>query len=156
MEERLLRLPIAAVSGPMKREVVLAEMTRQDGEYVIGSIPGFAYDVALDDIVRIVDPNSGRFEVVSRSGQVSIRVFIEGPLDRSDVHAVIDAVLSENGKYEVGKNSEDASLLLLSLHIGLGLDKIKSIMNLVVGPAVQWEFGNVYDDHGNFTNWWAH
>ena len=91
---------------------------------------------------------------MSRSGQISLRVFVEGPLDRPDVRALIDAVLAENGCYEVRKNSKHASLLLLSLHVDLGLDKIKSITRMVAGPHVQWEFGNVHDENGKYMNWW--
>jgi len=156
MSAQLIRLPIAALAGRMKREVILAEVTQQDSEYAIRSIPAFAYDVALDDLVRIVDPDTGRFETISRSGQVSIRVFIEGTLDRPDVRALIDVASSEHGRYEVGKDSKDASLLLLSLHINLGLDKIRSMMKIVAGPGVEWEFGNIYDENGNFVNWWVH
>ncbi|WP_257166976.1 DUF4265 domain-containing protein [Bradyrhizobium sp. SRS-191] len=155
MEEGIIQLPIAAVDGRLKREVVLAQMTRQEGQYVIRSIPGFAYGVGLDDVVKIVDPDSGQFEIVSRSGQVAIRAFVEGPLDRPDVRALIDAILSENGTYEAARSDEDVSLLLLSIHINLGLDKIRSLMKLVAGPDVQWEFGNIFDEDGNLVDWWV-
>jgi hypothetical protein len=155
-EEELVRVPIAIETERVKREVVLAEPGSGVGEYKLHSIPAFAYGVALGDIVKILDSATGEFEVVSRSGQVTLRAFVRGPLDRPDIRTLIDSIIAVGGKYELGKNNNRASLLILSVDIALGLKKIASLMHVVEGPDVQWEYGNVYGENGKLLNWWTH
>jgi len=115
--------------------------------------------VAVGDTVRVVDKESGKFDVIARGGQVTIRVFVSGSLNRPDVSALIDSVVQAKGQYEIGKNDTDisgASLLLLSLDAQIGFPKIESLLRAVEGPDVKWEYGNVYASDGRPLNWWAH
>lgn len=159
MSKPLVRVPLEAKGLDIGREVVLAEPVPEESCYCLRSIPAFVYGLAVGDTVRIVDQASGKFDVLARGGQVTIRVFVTGSLNRPDVRALIDSVVQEKGQYEVGKNDTDiggASLLLLSLDIKIGFPKIESLLHAVEGPDVQWEYGNVYDANGKPLKWWAH
>lgn len=158
MKKSLVRIPIDAEGIDVGREVVLAEPTLNKACYCLRSIPAFAYGLAFGDTVKIVEPSTGKFEVITRGGQVTIRVFVAGSLVRPDVRALIDSVVLKNGKYEVGKDDGvvgGASLLLVSLDVRLGFSVIESLLHVVEGPDVKWEYGNVYDANGEPLNWWV-
>jgi hypothetical protein len=159
MEQGLVRLPLTAEGLSVGREVLLAEPITVNREYRIRSIPAFIYGVGLGDTVEIIDSKSGRFRVLVRGGQVTVRVFVNGSLDRPDVQSLVSAIVTEGGSYEVGKNDQaqgGTSLLLVSLDASIGFGKIEKLMTLVEGPDVQWEYGNVYDRDGSSLNWWLH
>jgi hypothetical protein len=155
----LVRVPIEAEGLDIGREVVLAEPTESADCYRVQSIPAFAYGLALGDTMKVLEATSGKFQVVSRGGQVTIRVFVTGGLARPDVRALIESVVAANGKYEVGKDDAvagGASLLLVSLDVVLGFPTIESMLHVVEGPDVTWEYGNIYDTNGAPLGWWAH
>lgn len=158
MNGPLLRVPIEA--GPdIGREVVLAEPIPGESCYRLRSIPAFAYGLASGDTFRVIDPASGKFVVLDRGQQVTVRVFVTGSLERPDIHSLIKAVLQAHGQYEVGRNdagTTSASLLLLSLDVKIGFATIESMLRVAEGPDVRWEYGNVYDANGAPLNWWAH
>jgi hypothetical protein len=159
LSKPLVRVPLEAAGVSIGREVVLAEPGTEEGTYLLRSIPAFVYGVAAGDAIRILDPASGKFAVLARGGQITIRVFVTGGLERPDVKALIDEVVQAQGQYEIGRNDprpDGASLLLVSLDSRVGFPKIERMLQTVVGPDVKWEYGNVYDSNGKPLNWWAH
>lgn len=159
MSKPLVRLPIQAEGMDIGREVVLAEPLADVDCYRVRSIPAFVYGLAAGDTVRIFDREAGKFDVLVRGGQVTIRVFVDGSLDRPDVRTLIDSVSSAGGHHEVGRNDTSvggASLLMISLDASVGFPRIESLLRTVEGPDVRWEYGNIYDASGEPLNWWAH
>ena len=106
MTKPLVRLPLQAEGLSIGREVVLAEPLPRD-TYRVRSIPAYVYGLAAEDTVRILDRDTGSFDLVKRGGQVTIRVFVNGTLTRPDVRALVDAVSSAGGLHELGRNDDD-------------------------------------------------
>ena len=152
-----IRLPLAIVGQSIKREVVLAERGNTPNEFYIRSIPAFVYGTALNDLVQISNEASGLFEVLIRSGQITLRVFIDGRLERTEIEALVSAVIAKGGRYEVAKNdvsNKGNSMLLLSIDLSIGFKNIEEMMRPIERAGAQWEYGNVYDASGKPMNWW--
>jgi hypothetical protein len=144
-------------SNSIQRESLLAEPDGSVHRYFLRSIPAFIYGIALNDLIEVLDFDSGKFTVIQRGGQVTIRLYVEGTLDRDDVRAVIEAVTTANGVFEVAKNASTAgntSMLLLSLDVALGFKRIESLLERVPEEGCSWEYGNIYDQGGNPLKWW--
>lgn len=155
-DSNLHRISLAVRDLSVSREIVLAESVG-DAVYVLRSIPAFAYGVGYADEIRLMDAERGLFEIRSRGGNVTIRVFLDGTLDRPEIDALIDAVSQLGGLHEVGKNassSNDPSLLLLSIPASQGFPRIEDLMRRLDQTGARWEYGNVYDDQGRPLNWW--
>jgi hypothetical protein len=159
MQKPIIRLPLEVTNLRIRQEVVLAESLPEKECYRVISIPAFIYDLAAKDIVRIIEPATGKFELIDRGGQVTIRAFIDGTLDRPDVHSLLSSIEQVGGMHEIGKNDTvpgGASLLLLSFDAKIGFPKMENILSAIEGPDVRWEYANVYDTNGRPLNWWAH
>ncbi len=137
--------------------MVLAKATDVPRVYELNSIPAFLFGVALHDTVELLDAESGAFNVIRRGGQVTIRLYLKGTLDRIEVTSLLDEITAANGYFEVGKNAKansGTSLLLLSLPVNLGFPRIEALMAPFHDGTCQWEYGNVYDRQGLPLNWW--
>lgn len=157
MKNDYVRLPLLIDKAGGRREVVLAEPSGDCDLFIVQSIPAFTYGVGLKDIIRLLDRESGRYEVVTRGKEVVVRLYVDGSLDKSEIKSLIDDVVSSGGCFEVGKNSDETngkSLLLFALSVGLGFGKIESLFKPFGSGGYQWEYGNVYDEEGNPLNWW--
>ncbi|MFC5476004.1 DUF4265 domain-containing protein [Paraherbaspirillum soli] len=154
----LSRIPLKVDSLSIKREVVLAEPTNEDSVFVIKNIPAFVYGVALGDLIKVTDSESGDFCILNRSGQVTLRAYIDGTLDRQDIKLLIDEITAVGGVFEVGANKASAvetSLLLVSIDVAKGFQLVESLMKKFSAMGGQWEYGNIYDQDENPLNWWS-
>ena len=117
MEAQFVRIPLLFDRTSGRREVVLAEPAAEAGTFIVRSIPAFTYGVALHDRIRLLDPDSGAYEVVERGMQVVLRLYVDGDLSRPAIQHLIDAVVAAGGVFEIGKNAErenGKSLLLMA------------------------------------------
>jgi hypothetical protein len=152
-----VRVPLFIDEMTARREVILAEAAPLPNVFVAQSIPAFIYGLALGDHFCLINAEHGDFKLVKRSGQVTIRGYIEGTLDRPGVTKVIDETTEIGGTYETARNAVDGtgtSLLLLSLHVSHGFPKIESLLSNLPARGCNWEYGNVYDGEGSPLNWW--
>jgi hypothetical protein len=155
--ESLVRVPLKVDHTRVQREVILAKPSDAPNSFVVQSIPAFVYGVAYGDSVQVNEEVSGDFQVIRNSGQVTVRVFVKGDLEKPEIRSLIDDVCALGGLYEVGKIATDPnqkSLLLISLHISIGLSEIAKLLSSVKATGGQWEYGNIYDENGDQLGWW--
>ena len=155
--ENLIKIPLKVESNIVHREFVLAEPSGVDELVLVRNIPALAYNVAYGDLIQPLDPATGDFRLVRRSGQLTIRAFVPSKLDTPAITQLIDQLVDMKGIFEVGKNQDGKpgySLLLLSVHVQTGFEKIENLMSTVARSGGQWEFGNVYDELGEPLGWW--
>ena len=152
--EKEARLELFAGIHPQNNqpifEQVLASPTDTEGHYRLLKSPMFVRDVAAGDEIKISDEARGRFSVVTRSGNLCIRVFLREPNEALEQGLTGD-IEKLGGNLDV--RSERA--LVYSLHFGVGFQSIEKLLekHVKTGEA-RWLYGNVYDDRGEPLNWW--
>jgi len=156
-QENYSRLPLLIDNAGGRCEVVLVEPCDEGDIFIIQSIPAFTYGLGLKDTIRLLNPESGSYEVVTRAKQIVVRLYVDGSLDKLEIKSLIDDVVDLGGCFEVGKNSDQVdgkSLLLIALNFKVGFGKIEDLLRPFSGLGYQWEYGNVYDTDGKPLNWW--
>lgn len=152
--EHEIRLELFAGIHPQNHqpifEQVLACQADSPGHFRLLKSPVFVKDVAAGDEIKVSEEARGRFSIVTRSGNLSIRVFLREPNDALE-QALTGDIEKLGGDLDV--RSERA--LVYSLHFGVGFQSIEQLLekHLKAGEA-RWLYGNVYDDQGEPLNWW--
>lgn len=157
IENALVRLPLLFDQANGRREFVLAEPGGAANIFIVRSIPAFTYGLGLNDCVRLLDQESGAYEVTKRGGQIVVRLYVDGSLDHPLIACLVDEVVKRGGLFEVARNTPrngHKSLLLISLDVEAGFKAIESLMGEYETQEFQWEYGNVYDAAGKPLNWW--
>jgi len=156
-KDGLIKIPLLVEDMTIKREIVLARPL-SNNEYILHSIPAFAYGVAFGDKVAISDMDKGVFNIITRGNNVTIRLFRQGTLDTKDIDDLIKKIISNGGAYEVGKNisaKNESSLLLINVPVSIGFTAIEEMMKIADQAQSNWEYGNVYNKDGDPIGWWS-
>ncbi|WP_226644051.1 DUF4265 domain-containing protein [Microbulbifer variabilis] len=113
--------------------------------------PAFIKGIASGDCIK-VDKDTQQFELVKRSGNLAVRVFCRG-----DSAELSDRLSPQLEKLGGELDLEVPRMLVYSIHVSCGFDKIEEILNSVCdGANSAWYYGNVYDPKDGQTplNWW--
>ncbi len=141
---------IGANGQPMVEQLQVREL--EDGNLQLVQSPVFAKGLAAGDLVKML-PQTREFDLVQRSGNLSIRVFSKG-----DISALSDAITPELEKLGGELERETPRLLSYAIHVSCGFEAIEAILNRHVGQDGNsaWVYGNVYDPNDGTTplNWW--
>lgn len=141
---------LGADNQPIVEQLQVREL--DDGNLQLVQSPAFAKGLASGDVVRML-PETREFDLVQRSGNLSIRVF-----SRNDIASLSDQLTPELEKLGGELDRETARMLVFSIHVSCGFEAIEEILNRYVGQDGQsaWMYGNVYDPADGQTplNWW--
>ncbi|HSX49721.1 MAG TPA: DUF4265 domain-containing protein [Cellvibrio sp.] len=141
---------IGADGKPIVEQLHVREL--DDGNFQLVQSPAFAKGLASGDIVKML-PQTREFELVQRSGNLSLRVY-----SRGDIQSLSDALTAELEKLGGELDRETQRMLVYSIHVSCGFSAIENILNEFVGRDGQsaWMYGNVYDPADGETplNWW--
>jgi len=118
--------------------------------------PAFVKGIASGDTIQLnrgkVDKDKQQFELLKRSGNLAVRVFCRG-----DSTELSDRLTPQLEKLGGELDMETPRLLVYSIHVSCGFDKIEEILNGACdGANSVWYYGNVYDPQDGQTplNWW--
>jgi hypothetical protein len=115
--------------------------------------PGLVEGIAAEDVIRITDERTGRFEVVERGGNVSIKVM--GPSSVEKLREQLERELAPLGGWCDG-GVEIAAVF--TVPVRAGFPAIESVLKAVAAscPGFVWYFGNVYSEEDGVTplEWW--
>ncbi len=114
--------------------------------------PAFVKGIASGDLISF-DSETKEFEIIKRSGNLSIRVF-----SRGDIKTLGENLTPQLEKLGGEQDLETERLLVYSIHVSCGFKTIEDILNQYVGQQSDsmWQYGNVYDPADGETplNWW--
>src|SRR5690606_31363901 len=123
-----------------------------DGELQLVKSPAFLKGLASGDVIKFL-PATGEFEIVRRSGNLSVRVF-----SRSNITHLADALTGELERLGGELDLETPRMLVYSIHVSCGFATIETILNGALAQASEsmWMYGNVDDPVDGQTplNWW--
>jgi hypothetical protein len=141
---------VGADQQPIVERLQVREL--DDGHLQLVQSPAFAKGLAAGDQVKMV-PETREFELVQRSGNLSIRVFA-----RDNIEQLSEMLTPELEKLGGELERETPRLLSYFIHVSCGFEAIEEILNRYVGKDGQsaWMYGNVYDPADGTTplNWW--
>jgi hypothetical protein len=129
------------------------EVERLDsGHYRVLYTPGLVEGIAAGDTIRITDRTLGHFEVVSRGGNIAVKLASDQPIGA--LAALVSAELEPLGGRFDGALRHAA---VWTVPVSAGFEKIESVMSRATAatPASNWWYGNVYDGEGEPLRWWA-
>lgn len=147
-EHTLLYVGDRSDGSPAYEPVHLAPTDK--GTYKVLFTPGLAYDIAAEDEIELLD--GGHYRVITRGGNLAVRVFSEAQFDTSS-EQLICAVANElsgrlDGRIDRG--------LAFTIPVRSGFPAVEKVFGeyLQMNPGTVWEYGNVYDENGNPLEWW--
>lgn len=127
-------------------------VNEEDNSCQLVKSPAFVAGIASGDTIQLV-PGSQEFNLVKRSGNLSVRVF-----SRSDISILANNLGSALEKLGAELDIETERMLVFSIHVSCGFSAIEACLNEHVGQDGQsaWFYGNVYDPADGTTAllWW--
>ena len=114
--------------------------------------PAFIKGIASGDVIKI-NQDEQTFELVTRSGNLCIRVF-----SRDDIEAICEDLTPHIEKLGGELDIENERMLVYSIHVSCGFKNIEALLNAHIAEDGDstWLYGNVYDAKDGVTplNWW--
>ena len=115
--------------------------------------PLFVRNLAAGDLIKLINPAIGEYEIERRSGNLSIRVF-----RRQGINVVADFLNPAMEKLGGSVDLQTESALSYSIHFSIGFTVIEALLNDCCERFVDtvWYYGNVYDPKDGSTPlmWW--
>lgn len=115
--------------------------------------PLFIRNMAAGDIIKLINPATGDYEMEKRSGNLSIRVF-----RRYDLEELAQYLVPAMEKLGASLDLQTERALSLSIHFSIGFKAIEQILNVACTRYSEsvWYYGNVYDPDDGSTPllWW--
>lgn len=124
----------------------------EDNSCQLVKSPSFIKGIASGDVIKL-NKEDRSFELIKRSGNLSIRVFA-----REDIGQLADDLTAQLEKLGAEIDLENERMLIYSIHVSCGFSAIEKILNDHVGEETDsaWLYGNVYSPEDGVTplNWW--
>lgn len=130
----------------------LQVMEQEDGTFVLARSPAFVKGVAKGDKIKL-NKDDHSFELITHSGNLCVRIFA-----RENIEQLAEDITPLFEKLGGELDMQAERMLVFSIHVSCGFDKIENILEDHVGEETQsaWLYGNVYDPRDGVTplNWW--
>ena len=121
------------------------------GVFDVLASPALVHGCAAGDRIQVAE--DGRFEVLSRGGNLCVVLFpAERPPD-PDVDELTAAFQRLGGIVE---SPPDRRFIVVTVPMAAGFPAVEQAVNdWTATRSCEWEYGNVYDDNGDPLNWWT-
>jgi hypothetical protein len=157
MKHEHVRIAVTDTTTPGVEHVPARKL--QDGEWELIRSPLYATQVAAGDVIRILDSETGTFEIVARGGNVSVHFYLcEHDADDAEATARIAKDIAPDIAELRGRmDGQTAGLIVYSIPSGAGFQAIEKVFEAAVRRhlGAQWQYCNVYDPRtGEPLRWW--
>jgi len=115
--------------------------------------PVLTRNLAAGDTIKLINPDTAEYELVARSGNLSIRVF-----GRDDLVQLEQILTPKIEKLGGALDTQTDRALVFSIHVSIGFSAIEEVLDECCEeyPETVWYYGNVYDPEDGVTplEWW--
>ena len=115
--------------------------------------PLLTRNLAAGDKLKVLNPAGAEYELLERSGNLSIRV-----MRRESIEALEQALTPKMEKLGGAHDFSNPRALVYSIHVSLGFGPIEELLNDACArfEGAVWNYGNVYDPEDGTTpmEWW--
>lgn len=154
------RLDITFLAGfdqtdqPVFEKLTVERLDAKTEEVRLLKSPLLTRNLAAGDKIKPTNPERGEYDLIERSGNLSVRVFCRGELD-SLANTLTPEIEKLGGVLDV----QTDRALVYSVHFSIGFKQIEEIFNDACDAFDEsiWFYGNVYDDKDGKTplGWWV-
>lgn len=140
-------------NDPVLEQIEVRPVSGEREQFRLEKSPAFVRLLAAGDRIRYPAETELGYELLQRSGNLSIRV-----LRKHNIEEVEEALTPqiELNQGQLDRSSE--ALLVYTIHVSIGFPVIEGILDQAMGqfPGSVWYYGNVYDPQDGVTplNWW--
>lgn len=130
-----------------------------ENEWQLINSPLYATEVAAGDVVRILNNETGAFQVVTRGGNVCVQFYL-GTTEADDAKKTREAAEAIALKIRPLGGRMDGhtpGLISFTVPVDVGFPAIEKVFAAAVAryAGSQWQFSNVYDPiTGDPLGWW--
>ena len=154
------RLDIVFLAGfdqtdqPVFENLTVELLDTETEEVRLLKSPLLTRNLAAGDKIKPTNPERGEYDLIERSGNLSVRVFCRGELD-----SLANTLTPEIEKLGGALDLQTERALVYSIHFSIGFKQIEEIFNDACDAFDEtiWVYGNVYDDKDGKTplGWWT-
>jgi len=131
----------------------------EDGSWLLLHSPLYALQLAAGDTIRIVDNETGTFDVLAHGGNVVVQFYLseqewkDPQATARAASAITPGVVACGGRLE----GQTRGLIVYTIPLEAGFSAIEAMFAEAVHafPGAQWQYTNVYDARtGEPLRWW--
>lgn len=145
---------LLAGDSSQRRQVheVVPAHRREDGYWDLLGTPALAMGCAAGDVLAVRE--DGAFEVVSRGGNLAVVSYVP---EAQDISAALAALMDGFGPLGgTVETPEDRRFVVVTVPVAVGFPAVEAQMRRwQESTALDWYFGNVYDEKDEPLRWWA-
>lgn len=138
---------------PVLEQLEVRPVSGEQGQFRLEKSPAFVRSLAAGDRIRYPAETEPGYELLQRSGNLSIRV-----LRKDNIEEVEEALTPQIELNQGRLDRSSEALLVYTIHVSIGFPVIEKILDQAMGqfPGSVWYYGNVYDPQDGVTplNWW--
>lgn len=157
MAHEHVRIAVADATRPGIEQVPARRIS--DIEWQLTRSPLYATEVAAGDVIRVINHDTGEFEIVARGGNVCVQFYM-GASDVNDAEATTRAAQTIAREIEpLGgtMDAQTAGLIVFTIPVEVGFPAIEGVFVAAVErhPGAEWQYSNVYHPTtGDPLGWW--
>ena len=130
-----------------------------DGSWELLSSPLYATEIASGDVIKVLDKNSGSYEIIKRGGNVCIHFYLGEPHinSESETAKAKSSVALKLSQLDGRIDASVSGLLSCTIPVNAGFNAIELVFNELTKSFLgsQWQFTNVYNSTtGEPLMWW--
>lgn len=159
MSERVEKIELPFIAGfnaddqPVFESLEVELLDAASDEVRLLRSPLLTRNLAAGDKLKVVNPAGAEYELLERSGNLSIRV-----MRRDDIESLEQALTPTIEKMGGSLDFSNPRALVYSIHVSIGFNPIEALLNDACAHFEQsiWNYGNVYDPEDGTTplEWW--
>ena len=159
MDDKVEKIELPFVAGfnaddqPVFESLEVELLDAASDEVRLLRSPLLTRNLAAGDKLKVLNPAGAEYELVERSGNLSIRV-----LRRQHIEELEQVLTPKFEKLGGSLDLSNPRALVYTIHVSIGFKPIEELLNEVCAQFDEsiWNYGNVYDPEDGATpmEWW--